>query len=101
MKYSDDGTEISLKLERREQELIIEVNDHGVGIPPEEQSQIFDPFFRGSQARMVGGGTGLGLRIVHDCVRIHGGSIAFESEVGVGTRFTVRLPILAQTHPIG
>lgn len=100
VKYSEDGTEITLVLERLNDELIIEVIDQGVGIPPEEQSQIFDPFFRGSQARMVGGGTGLGLRIVHDCVRIHGGSIAFESEVGVGTRFTVRLPILAQTHPV-
>ena len=66
------------------------ISDTGVGIPPENLSRIFDPFFT---TKPVGSGTGLGLSLSYGIVTKHGGKIEVESEVGKGTRFTVRLPI--------
>jgi PAS domain S-box-containing protein len=69
----------------------IRVRDTGTGIPPEIQSKIFDPFFT---TKEVGKGTGQGLAISHSVVvDKHGGSISFETEVGRGTEFIVRLPL--------
>jgi signal transduction histidine kinase/CheY-like chemotaxis protein len=67
----------------------VEIWDNGVGIPQEVQERIFEPFFT---TKGVGDGTGLGLSICHGIVNRLGGSIAFESEPGRGTRFTVLLP---------
>jgi signal transduction histidine kinase len=67
------------------------VSDTGCGIPEKIRDRIFDPFFTTKQ---VGKGTGQGLAIAHDViVKKHGGSIAVESELGVGTRFVIRLPL--------
>jgi signal transduction histidine kinase len=68
----------------------VEVADNGKGIPPEVLPRIFDPFFT---TKEVGKGTGLGLSIVYKIVERHGGSISVDSTVGVGTRFTVVLPL--------
>ena len=68
----------------------VEVADNGKGIPPEILPKIFDPFFT---TKEVGKGTGLGLSIVYKIVEQHGGSISVDSSVGVGTRFTVVLPL--------
>ena len=71
----------------------IRVADHGPGIPPEEQQQIFDPFFRGQRAvQDQVHGTGLGLNLVKKIVEAHGGSIRVKSELEKGTEFIVRLP---------
>jgi signal transduction histidine kinase len=67
---------------------VIEVQDTGSGIPPEQKEQIFDPFFTTKET-----GVGLGLFITHQIIEEHGGSIAVESEVGKGTRFLIRLPV--------
>jgi PAS domain S-box-containing protein len=67
----------------------VEVADNGVGIPPEVHPRIFEPFFT---TKPVGDGTGLGLSICQGIVLRLGGTIAFESEPGVGTRFTILLP---------
>ncbi len=72
----------------------IEVADTGVGIPPENLSRIFDPFFT---TKTVGQGTGLGLSLSYNIVKKHGGRIDVESEVGKGTRFTIRLPVEPDT----
>ena len=69
----------------------VEVADNGKGIPPEVLPKIFDPFFT---TKEVGKGTGLGLSIVYKIVEQHGGRISVDSTVGVGTRFTVVLPLL-------
>src|SRR3954465_1613898 len=64
--------------------------DPGGGIPPEQLSRIYDPFFT---TKEIGKGTGLGLSITYGIVQEHGGTIACDSHVGQGTRFTIRLPI--------
>ena len=64
--------------------------DTGIGIPPEIQGEIFEPFFTSKEEER---GTGLGLAICLGIIRSHGGTIAVESEPGRGTGFTVRLPL--------
>ena len=68
----------------------VEITDTGCGIPPENINRIFEPFFT---TKPVGSGTGLGLSLSYGIVNKHGGRIDVASEVGKGTRFTVRLPV--------
>jgi signal transduction histidine kinase len=68
----------------------IKIADTGMGIPPENLPKLFDPFFT---TKEVGKGTGLGLHVSYSIVEKHHGTIAVESDVGVGTTFTVRIPI--------
>jgi signal transduction histidine kinase len=80
---------VRTRLDAREVELT--VSDSGTGIPNHIQSRIFNPFFT---TKEVGKGTGQGLALVHDIVvKKHGGSVRFETEVGQGTTFIVRLPV--------
>ena len=71
----------------------VEVQDNGKGIPPDVLPKIFDPFFT---TKDVGKGTGLGLSIVYKIVEQHGGKISVDSAPGVGTKFTVVLPLAPQ-----
>ena len=73
----------------------VEVADTGSGIPPEVLSRIYDPFFT---TKEIGKGTGLGLSITYGIIQEHDGTIACDSQVGQGTRFTIRLP-LADARP--
>jgi PAS domain S-box-containing protein len=75
--------------------VVAEVGDTGSGIPVDVLSRIYDPFFT---TKEIGKGTGLGLSIAYGIVQEHGGTIACESQVGQGTRFTIRLP-LAESRP--
>jgi len=79
---------VRVTLERDEDFAIVSVSDEGNGIPPENLSNIFRPFFT-----TKGHGTGLGLSLARRMVESHGGSVTVTSEVGAGTRFAVRLPI--------
>jgi len=72
----------------------VEVSDNGKGISPEVLPKIFDPFFT---TKEVGRGTGLGLSIAYKIVQHHGGTITVDSAVGVGTKFTVVLPLTPPT----
>ncbi len=76
--------------ERPNGQVIVEISDTGVGIPPDRLAQVFDPFYT---TRPAGEGLGLGLSTCRDTVSSHGGSIAMESEVGKGTKVTVALPV--------
>jgi two-component system NtrC family sensor kinase len=69
---------------------VVEIADTGSGIPAEELSRIYDPFFT---TKEIGKGTGLGLSITYGIVQEHGGSITCDSQVGQGTRFSIRLPL--------
>jgi signal transduction histidine kinase len=91
IKYSPDASKITFEVIAGEQEVIFRIQDRGIGIPPEDREHLFEPFHR---ARNVGTipGTGLGLAIAKRCTEVHGGQISFETQVGVGTIFTVTLP---------
>lgn len=91
VKYSEPGDPIRLTARRNHDRLVLTVTDRGIGIPPEDQSRLFQSFAR---ARNVGQrpGTGLGLVIVRRCVDLHGGSLQLESSPGVGTTVRVDLP---------
>jgi len=69
---------------------VIEVADTGSGIPAEQLSRIYDPFFT---TKAIGKGTGLGLSITYGIVQEHGGTISCDSQVGQGTRFSIRVPL--------
>lgn len=92
IRYSPNGGEISLQLDVvDEEEIILKVSDSGIGIAKEEQPQIFEMFYRGENIENIPG-SGLGLAIVKTCVYLHGGEISVQSELGVGSTFTVKLP---------
>jgi PAS domain S-box-containing protein len=86
-----DTGEITIRAIQEGEQAVICVSDNGCGVPAENLSKIYDPFFT---TKEVGRGTGQGLAISHSIVvDKHGGEISVASEVGVGTQFTVRLPI--------
>jgi PAS domain S-box-containing protein len=84
-----DGGTLRISLEQAGDHVRAVIADTGHGIPQEDLSKIFNPFFSTKEA---GKGTGLGLTVVHNIVQEHGGSISVESEPGAGTTFTVTLP---------
>jgi signal transduction histidine kinase len=92
LKYSPDGGTVGVRVRRVDDHAEITVSDQGIGIAPSERDGLFQPFARGDQVRQSIGGTGLGLYIAAQIVAQHGGSIAVESEPGVGSVFTVSLP---------
>lgn len=91
IKYSKKNATIEVRLRYLPREIVLEVSDQGIGIPPQDQNKIFELFYRGANIGAVGG-RGVGLKIVRDCVEVHRGSIEVESQVGVGSTFRVRLP---------
>ncbi len=92
VKYSPDTRYIRLAVRQSEEAVQIEVEDRGHGIPAEEQTRIFESSFRGADEARSVSGAGIGLAVVKHVIEAHGGSVAVESAVGVGTTFTVRLP---------
>mgnify|MGYP005854923585 CR=1 FL=1 len=91
LKYSPPDSRVNLTLQRTSQALIVQVQDWGIGIPAEDQPRLYDVFHRGQNVGVVTG-TGLGLAVVKTCVDLHGGQVEVESQVGVGTTFTVTIP---------
>jgi signal transduction histidine kinase len=92
IKYSPEGSTVSLELVIQAQSVILSIQDQGIGIPLAEQELLFQAFNRASNVGKIPG-HGLGLAIVRKCVEVHGGQITFESNVGVGTKFQVTLPL--------
>ena len=92
IKYSRPGSTVQFELIGQEKAAIFRIQDRGIGIPPEDQKQLFHPFHRGGNVGAIPG-TGLGLAIVKKCMEAHGGQISVESEVGTGTTCTVTLPL--------
>jgi signal transduction histidine kinase len=93
IKYSPEGGEAVVSARRRGDEAEIVVSDQGIGIAPAEQAKLFQPFARGEAVRRRFAGTGLGLYIAARIIEHHGGGLSVESEPGVGSRFTARLPL--------
>jgi PAS domain S-box-containing protein len=93
IKYSPAGGEVNVRMKMDESNLKIEVQDHGIGIPKEHQSKLFEAFYRVDSSHTASiPGTGLGLTIVKAILEHHGGRCGFESEVGKGTTFSLLIP---------
>jgi signal transduction histidine kinase len=92
LKYSTLDKEVDVRARRVGGDVVIQVEDRGIGIPAADQRKLFQVFQRASNVGAISG-SGLGLAIVKRCIDLHGGSIALDSEVGRGTRVTVRLPV--------
>jgi PAS domain S-box-containing protein len=94
VKYSPEGSEIFVNVEERGDQIVTSVCDRGIGIPPDEMSQVFERFHRGRQVSSTNyGGLGLGLYITRQIVERHGGSIWVDSKEGSGTTFSFSLPL--------
>jgi signal transduction histidine kinase len=93
IKYTPEKGTIEMSASNGGDCALVEIADTGIGIPQDEQSRIFDEFYRATNARKVErDGTGLGLSIVRLIMERHGGEIQVESKEGRGTRFTLKLP---------
>ena len=94
VKYNNEGGSVHVSLNADHKFFYVKVQDNGVGIPEECQSQVFERFYRVDKARSrETGGTGLGLAITRNAVLMHKGAIKLYSEPGEGTTFTVRIPL--------
>ena len=94
VKYSPQKHAVDVDVQRRNGDVFISVRDHGIGIPGDEQHQIFTKFHRGEQARTRGiKGTGIGLAMVQQIVKAHHGRVEVESSPGAGSTFTIVLPV--------
>lgn len=93
IRYTQPEGKIAINLFFKRQKFILEVEDNGIGIPKKDINRIFERFYRVDKARSrQKGGTGLGLSIVKHVVQNHHGSIKVDSQVKVGTKFTLSLP---------
>lgn len=94
IKYSEPGSTVEVVVRRVDGDVLIDVQDHGVGIPAKEIDRIFERFYRVDRARSrETGGTGLGLSIARHIATNHGGDILVHSVEGRGSTFTLKLPI--------
>ena len=95
-KYSPKGGEVSLNVQivehEGEEQVVIAVRDHGIGMTPEQLARAFERFYRADASGNIPG-TGLGLNLVKEIAEIHGGSVELASEPGVGTTASLRLKL--------
>ncbi len=97
IKYSDVGTSVQVHVLEMKKRVMIQVKDHGVGIASEHLPRIFERFYRVDKGRSrAEGGTGLGLAIVKHIALAHGGTVHVESELGVGSEFTISIPTVTR-----
>ena len=94
VKFSPDGGEVTVRVRPAAEEVVVSVEDHGIGIPRADQARVFERFYKADKARRRGGGTGLGLSIARHVIEAHGGHIRVESEEGRGSTFSFALPVL-------
>lgn len=94
VRYTPEGGLVSVSVSRDGHDAVIAVSDTGEGIPTRDTERVFERFYRVDSARSrATGGTGLGLSIVKHVAESHGGTVSVESELGVGSTFTIRLPV--------
>ncbi|UJR82904.1 sensor histidine kinase [Sandaracinus amylolyticus] len=89
--HTPPGTPVSIRVARRPGAVVMEIADHGPGLPPGSEARMFEMFVRGTPGR--GGGVGLGLAICRGIVQAHGGTITAENRPGGGALFRVTLPV--------
>jgi signal transduction histidine kinase len=94
IKFSPPGSEVTVSLETKDADVVVTVEDHGIGIAADEMGKLFDPFHSGKGKSTAGEkSTGLGLAIVKRIVEGHGGTIFAKSDPGSGSQFSITLPI--------
>jgi signal transduction histidine kinase len=95
IRYTPDGGRVLVRMDGDDVDATLEVEDTGAGIPLQAQARVFERFFRVDEDRARNsGGTGLGLSIVKHVAELHGGHVSVESELGEGSTFRVRLPVV-------
>ncbi len=97
-KFSPENKPIDITTKNSKNELQLTVKDHGMGIPVDEQKNLFERFFRAKNASNIQG-TGLGLNIVSKYIEVLNGTITFESELNIGTTFYIKLPLQDENNP--
>ncbi|MBB6429248.1 PAS domain-containing sensor histidine kinase [Algisphaera agarilytica] len=96
IKYTPAEGKVRVQLLEVDNDITVSVTDTGIGINEDELSKVFEKFYRAQDDRLQGiGGSGLGLALARDVIRLHGGDITVESELNKGSTFTLRLPINA------
>jgi two-component system phosphate regulon sensor histidine kinase PhoR len=93
VKFSPDGGEVTIRVEADGADVVVSIEDHGIGIPRGSLDRVFERFYKVDRARVRGGGTGLGLSIARHVVEGHGGRIWVASEEGRGSTFSFALTI--------
>jgi two-component system sensor histidine kinase BaeS len=93
VKFTSQGGNVSVTADIKNQELLFQIEDTGLGIHQDEQEKIFQPFYRGKQGHRIIQGMGLGLSIASEIITAHGGRIVVESTPGTGSRFTIKIPV--------
>ncbi len=92
LRYTFNHQPVALQLSKRQEQVIIKISDRGIGIPPEDLPHLFEPFHRGRNVSNIPG-TGLGLHIVKQFIDLHRGQIKVDSQLNIGTTFTITLPV--------
>ncbi|MGE5610528.1 MAG: sensor histidine kinase, partial [Bacillota bacterium] len=97
LKYTPNGGQVTVGVRAEANQLLVDVSDTGIGIDEQEQQLVFDKFYRSKDPR-VGKitGSGLGLALAREVVRLHGGDITLKSELNKGSTFTVAIPTLKE-----
>jgi signal transduction histidine kinase len=90
--YTPDGSIIDVRARVGTEGLVLEVRDHGLGVPPDDLPHLFERFYRGSTARTRASGTGMGLGIVRGLLAVAGGRAWAENAAEGGARFTIVVP---------
>ncbi|MCH8193318.1 MAG: PAS domain-containing protein [Planctomycetes bacterium] len=104
VKYTPEQGRIKVQVgvDTADNELFVRVSDTGIGIPPDDVAKVFDKFYRAKDKRLAHiTGSGLGLSIARELIRLHDGDIVVESELDKGSTFTITLPITREGHADG
>ena len=97
LKYTTDGGQVVVNVDGDESQITVAVKDTGIGISEEDQQLVFDKFYRARDERVSEvTGSGLGLALAREVIRLHGGDITVESRVDEGSTFTLTLPVRSE-----
>jgi signal transduction histidine kinase len=97
LKYTPQGGRVSVKVQEDGKQLMFSVSDTGIGISEEDAERIFERFYRAKDERVEKiTGTGLGLTLAREVVRLHGGEVTVQSELNKGSTFTITMPVTAE-----
>jgi signal transduction histidine kinase len=98
-KFTPDGGKITVRAQKQDTNIIVEIEDDGIGIAKEKQDMLFKPYSRLNSDRQRHPGLGLGLALSKQVIELHGGKIWVESEAGMGSKFFFSLPLRTRTQP--